>query len=33
MKPTDAEVAKPFVEATRHVLTMMAQLDPKPGKP
>jgi chemotaxis protein CheX len=33
MKTTDAEVAKPFVEATRHVLTMMAQLDPKPGKP
>lgn len=33
MKPTDAEVAKPFVDATRHVLTMMAQLDPKPGKP
>ena len=33
MKPTDAEVAKPFVDATKHVLTMMAQLDPKPGKP
>ena len=33
MKPTDADVAKPFVDATRHVLTMMAQLDPKPGKP
>ena len=33
MKPTDAEVAKPFVEATKHVLSMMAQIDPKPGKP
>jgi len=33
MKPTDAEVAKPFVDATKHVLTMMAQLDPKPGVP
>lgn len=33
MKPTDAEVAKPFVDATKHVLSMMAQLDPKPGKP
>lgn len=33
MKPTDAEVAKPFVDATKHVLTMMARLEPKPGKP
>ncbi len=33
MKPTDAEVAKPFVEATKHVLSMMAQINPKPGKP
>ncbi|NMC49016.1 MAG: chemotaxis protein CheX [Desulfovibrio sp.] len=33
MKPTDAEVARPFVEATRHVLSMMAQLDPAAGKP
>ncbi len=33
MKPSDAEVAKPFIEAARHVLGMMAQLDPKPGKP
>jgi len=33
MKTTDAEVAKPFLDATKHVLTMMAQLDPKPGKP
>jgi len=33
MKPTDAEVAKPFVDATKHVLIMMAQLEPKPGAP
>lgn len=33
MKTTDAEVAKPFVDAAKHVLTMMAQLEPKPGKP
>lgn len=33
MKPTDAEVAKPFIDAAKHVLTMMAQLEPKAGKP
>jgi chemotaxis protein CheX len=33
MKPTDAEVAKPFVDATKHVLSMMAQIDPSAGKP
>ena len=33
MKSTDAEIAKPFVQATRHVLTTMAMLEPAPGKP
>ena len=33
MKPTDAEVAKPFIDAAKHVLSMMARLDPKAGKP
>jgi len=33
MNPTDADIAKPFVQATKHVLTTMAMLDPTPGKP
>jgi chemotaxis protein CheX len=30
---TDAEIAKPFIKATQAVLSMMAKMDPKPGKP
>jgi chemotaxis protein CheX len=30
---SDAEIAKPFIKATQAVLSMMAQIDPKPGKP
>ena len=33
MNSTDAAIAKPFIQATRHVLTTMAMLDPEPGKP
>ena len=33
MNPTDAEIAKPFIQATKHVLSTMAMLDPTPGKP
>jgi len=33
MNTTDAEIAKPFVQATKHVLSTMAMLDPAPGKP
>lgn len=33
MNSTDAEIAKPFVQAAKHVLTTMAMLDPTPGKP
>ena len=33
MSLTDAELAKPFVFATKHVLSTMAQLDPVAGKP
>lgn len=33
MNLTDAEIAKPFVNATKHVLTTMAMLDPVAGKP
>lgn len=33
MNPTDAEIAKPFIQATKHVLSTMAMLDPAPGKP
>jgi chemotaxis protein CheX len=33
MNVTDAELAKPFVQATKHVLSTMAMLDPEPGKP
>ncbi len=33
MNSTDAEIAKPFINATKHVLTTMAMLDPAPGKP
>lgn len=33
MNPTDADIAKPFIQATKHVLTTMAMLDPTPGKP
>src|SRR5512142_851504 len=33
MNVTDAELAKPFVHATKHVLSTMAMLDPEPGKP
>ena len=30
---SDADLAKPFVQATKHVLSTMAMLDPTPGKP
>lgn len=33
MNATDAEMAKPFVQATKHVLSTMAMVDPVPGKP
>lgn len=33
MKSTDAEIAKPFVQATKHVLATMAMIEPTPGKP
>jgi len=33
MNVSDAELAKPFIQATRHVLSTMAMLDPTPGKP
>ena len=33
MISTDAEIAKPFIQATKHVLTTMAMIEPKPGKP
>ncbi|MFP5221547.1 MAG: chemotaxis protein CheX [Acidobacteriota bacterium] len=33
MNSTDAEIAKPFVQAAKHVLSTMAMLDPTPGKP
>jgi chemotaxis protein CheX len=33
MNATDAEIAKPFVHATKHVLSTMAMIDPTPGKP
>ncbi|GFK92940.1 CheY-P phosphatase CheX [Fundidesulfovibrio magnetotacticus] len=33
MNATDAEIAKPFVQATKHVLTTMAMIEPAPGKP
>ncbi|WP_243311956.1 chemotaxis protein CheX [Fundidesulfovibrio agrisoli] len=33
MSTPDAEIAKPFVQATKHVLSTMAMLDPAPGKP
>ena len=33
MNPTDADIAKPFVQATKHVLSTMAMIDPRPGKP
>jgi chemotaxis protein CheX len=33
MNTTDAEIAKPFVQATKHVLSTMAMLDPVAGKP
>jgi len=33
MNATDAEIAKPFVQATKHVLTTMAMIEPTPGKP
>lgn len=33
MNSTDAEIAKPFVQATKHVLTTMAMIEPMPGKP
>lgn len=33
MNSTDAEIAKPFVHAAKHVLSTMAMLDPTPGKP
>ncbi|WP_243358156.1 chemotaxis protein CheX [Fundidesulfovibrio terrae] len=33
MNATDAEIAKPFVQATKHVLSTMAMIDPTPGKP
>ncbi|GAB6037336.1 chemotaxis protein CheX [Fundidesulfovibrio butyratiphilus] len=33
MKSTDAEIAKPFVQATKHVLSTMAMMEPTPGKP
>ncbi|MFW5838113.1 MAG: chemotaxis protein CheX [Desulfovibrionaceae bacterium] len=29
----DVELAKPFIKATKDVLTMMAMVNPKPGKP
>lgn len=31
--PTGIEIAKPFVQATIHVLSTMASLTPTPGKP
>ena len=33
MSTPDTEIAKPFVQATKHVLSTMAMLDPAPGKP
>ncbi|WP_027184045.1 chemotaxis protein CheX [Desulfovibrio inopinatus] len=33
MNASDVEVAKPFIKATQTVLSMMAGIDPKPGKP
>jgi chemotaxis protein CheX len=30
---SDADLAKPFVQATKHVLSTMAMLDPTAGKP
>lgn len=33
MSVTNAELARPFVQATRHVLTTMASITPVPGKP
>jgi len=33
MSLTDVELAKPFVQATRHVLSTMANITPVPGKP
>ena len=30
---TDVEIAKPFIKATQAVLSIMAKMDPKPGKP
>ncbi len=31
--PSGVEIAKPFVKATINVLSTMAMIDPKPGKP
>ncbi len=31
--PSDVEIAKPFINATINVLSTMAMIDPKPGKP
>lgn len=33
MNTSDAEIAKPFIQATKHVLTTMAMIEPAPGKP
>jgi len=33
MNSTDAAIAKPFVQATKHVLSTMAMIDPTPGMP
>ncbi len=30
---TDIEIAKPFIQATQNILSMMAMLESKPGKP
>lgn len=33
MTLSDAELAKPFIQATKHVLVTMAKVTPAPGKP